>query len=234
MHYNKKESILISKICEQLNRSIPSPFLDKREQELIKPILKKINISYQIMEFYNDCDKVIYYKERPPKVNCFKIISNQPLTHREILGSLFGLNITNEVFGDIIIKEAPYILLLDSITTYVKEQLRTIGKQKIKLEQVPLEEIKDYKRKYSHLECNVSSNRIDAVIAKITPIKRTEIKEHIRKKEIILNYQPLTNGSYFLKEGDVFSIRGHGKYQFQGIIKNTKKDRSIVSLKKYE
>ena len=77
---------------------------------------------------------------------------------------------------------------------------------------------------YEDIEIIVSSLRIDTVISRLIYTNRNNIKNLINKKEIILNYNPLSNNSYLLKENDIFSIRKYGKYKFIGIIKNTKKD----------
>ena len=58
---------------------------------------------YDLYYPYPDSDKVIMYSDSIPKIKLYEIISYYPLSHREILGSLFGLNISNEVFGDIIV-----------------------------------------------------------------------------------------------------------------------------------
>jgi RNA-binding protein YlmH len=50
---------------------------------------------------------------------------------------------------------------------------------------------------------------------------------------IILNYSLLKDGSINLKENDIFSIRKYGKYKFNKIIKNTKKDNIIIEYYKY-
>ena len=49
------------------------------------------------------CEATYQLIKRGIKVRLYEIISYFPLVHQEILGSLFGLNIADEVFGDIII-----------------------------------------------------------------------------------------------------------------------------------
>lgn len=231
---SKKEMITLSKLCEKLYCSIPTPFLDRRERKLLEPLLRKRGISYQVYEFYKGCDKVILYQGMLPKVHCFKIISKHPVTHQDVLGSLFALSIKKEVFGDIVFRECPYILVLDSIMPYIKENFIMIRNEYILLEEVPLETIQDYEMQYETIHCNVASTRIDAVLSKLTSLKRSTVQEHIRKKEVILNDYPLTNKSYILKENDVFSIRKYGKYKFHKVIYTTKKNRMVVEIKKYQ
>ena len=55
----------------------------------------------------------------------------------------------------------------------------------------------------------------------------------IKNKEIILNYNYLKDGSYKLKNNDVFSIKRIGKFKYIDIIKNTKSGNYIISIYKY-
>lgn len=202
-------------------------------------ILKKIGYKlksneYMIYYSYKDCDKVILYTDEIPKVRLFEIISYKSLKHSEILGSLFGLNIGNEFFGDIVIdNDKYYVYLVDSISEFVKNNLQMVGMNYVKLREVNLEVLSNYKRQYKSVEVIVSSLRIDTVISKIVGINRDRVKMKIKAKEIILNYDILTNNSCILKENDIFSIKGHGKYRFVGIVKTTKKDNYVVKYFKY-
>ena len=108
-----------------------------------------------------------------------------------------------------------------------------MGNNKIVLEQLDIHALDNYERKYEELEFIVSSIRIDNVIAKIINTNRDNVIEKIRNKEVILNYDVLVKNSYFLKEGDIFSIRRYGKYKFVGVVNITKKNRKVVKCLKY-
>ena len=108
-----------------------------------------------------------------------------------------------------------------------------IGNKKIVLEEIDIDILKDYKRKYEEHTIIVSSLRIDNVISKIINTNRKIVLDKINNKEIILNYEVLTKSSYNLKENDVFSIRKYGKYKYIRIINNTKKDNLIIKYLKY-
>ena len=55
-------------------------------------------------------------------------------------------------------------------------------------------------------------------------------KDKFKNREVILNYEVLTNLSYLLKEEDIFSIRKYGKFKYIGKVKQTKK---IIILLRY-
>lgn len=223
----------IEKNLNRLYRKEATFFLDPKEQlELAKKLKKE---PYQIYKPYPDSEKNIFYIKEEPKVILYEIKSKIPLEHREILGTLFSLNITSELFGDIVITNNHYyIYVLESIAPYIKNNLLLIKNSRIELIEVPLETLKEYHKEYETIEIIASSTRIDTVISRLIQTSRPNIIEKIKNKEIILNYDILKNNSYQLKENDIFSIRRYGKYQYIGIKKETKSKNYIIECKKYK
>ena len=223
----------IEKNLNRLYRKEATFFLDPKEQlELAKKLKKE---PYQIYIPYPDSEKNIFYIKEEPKVILYEIKSKIPLEHREILGTLFSLNITSELFGDIVITNNHYyIYVLESIAPYIKINLLLIKNSRIELIEVPLETLKEYHKEYETIEIIASSTRIDTVISRLIQTSRPNIIEKIKNKEIILNYDILKNNSYQLKENDIFSIRRYGKYQYIGIKKETKSKNYIIECKKYK
>ena len=223
----------IEKNLNRLYRKETTFFLDPKEQlELTKKLKKE---PYQIYIPYPDSEKNIFYIKEEPKVILYEIKSKIPLEHREILGTLFSLNITSELFGDIVITNNHYyIYVLESIAPYIKNNLLLIKNSHVELIEVPLETLKEYHKEYETIEIIASSTRIDTVISRLIQTSRPNIIEKIKNKEIILNYDILKNNSYQLKENDIFSIRRYGKYQYIGIKKETKSKNYIIECKKYK
>ena len=223
----------IEKNLNRLYRKEATFFLDPKEQlELARKLKKE---SYQIYKPYPDSEKNIYYIKEEPKVILYEIKSKVPLEHREILGTLFSLNITSELFGDIVITNNHYyIYVLENIAPYIKNNLLMIKNTHIELIEVPLDTLKDYRKEFETIEIIASSTRIDTVISRLIQTSRPNVIEKIKNKEIILNYEILKNNSYQLKENDTFSVRSYGKYQYIGIKKETKSKNYIIECKKYK
>ena len=189
---------------------------------------------YNIFNPTKDSEKVIFYKDKFPEVSLYEIETNNTLRHQEILGSLFALNISEEMYGDIIIKDNHYyIFILDLIENYLLSDLKKIGKYNINLKKIDLNYLSDYERSYEEIELIVTSLRIDTVISRIIHSNRDTIKDKIKDKEIYLNHELLKKNDYKLKEGDIFSIRKFGKYKFVKIINITKKENFVILINKY-
>lgn len=207
-------------------------FLDEKELSEVKSKLKKHK--YNIYYPYKDSEKVILYTDQLPSISLIKITSFNKLRHQDILGSLLSLNISKDYFGDIIVdNDNYYFYVFSNIKDYVINNLISIGKYKVTLEEIDLLRMADYERKYEKKEIIVSSLRIDNVLAKIIGTNRENILSKIKNKEVILNYEVLNKGSYILKENDIFSVRKYGKYKFANVINNTKKGNLIILYLKY-
>ena len=150
------------------------------------------------------------------------------------MGSLFGLQIDSGLFGDIIITNNHYyIMVLEQIYNLIINEYNMVGNKHIKLKEVPLSVLENYERTYQELELIVSSLRIDNVISSIIGTSREAIKKKFQDDEIILNYETCHKINYVLKENDVFSIRKYGKYRFINIIKQSKKGHYLIRCNKY-
>ena len=222
----------IQKNLNRLNNYEPTFFLDPKEQLELKSKLKKNN--YKVFSPYKDAEKVIFYNEQLPEVILYEIKSKQEIRHQDILGTMYSLNISSEMFGDIILYNNRYfIYVLKLFQNYFEMNFTKVRNSSIELVQLDLDYLVDYKRSYEEIELIVSSERIDTVISSIIHTNRNVIKDKIKDKEILLNHDLLKNNSYILKPGDIFSIRRFGKYKYIGIIKNTKKDNYIIKCLKY-
>lgn len=229
---SKKDYYIIEKNINKIYRGESTNFLDPTTLKNVISKLKGIN--YNIYYPYKDSDKVIIYTNKLPEIKILEIISYDKLSHREIMGSLFGLNIDSELFGDIIITNNHYyIMIINSIHDLIINNLNIIGKHPIKLKEVPLEILDNYQRKYEEIELIVSSIRIDNVISTIIGTSREQIKKKFLNDEIILNYEVCHKLNYELKENDTFSIRRIGKYKYNGILKETKKGNYLIKCLKY-
>lgn len=219
------------KNIDRLNRGEPTFFLDPNlEKEITKNFKNHINI----FKPYEDTERIIIYRDIKPKVSLFKIITKEKLRHQDIMGSILSLNIKKEMLGDIIVDDNNYYFyILESINNYISNYFTKVKNINISLEELPLDYLKDYKRKYKEIIVNDKSNRVDLIISKLTGLSRRVVKDMINNKEIILNYQILTSNSYQFRENDIFSIRGYGKYKYIEIINKTKKNNYLVKCLKY-
>ena len=226
-------NLLIKNSIERLKKGIATDFVNLEEVSLITKILKREHVPFQIFRPFPDAEKVIIYNNNPPSVILFKIISKEKLTHKEILGTLFSHNIMPHKYGDIIVKDDCYIIILASLKDYLIFNFNLVGRHKVTLEESPITEIIDYHYNYDELIFLISSLRLDNVVATITHLSRTKTEILLNNKDVQINYAVNNKKTYILKENDIISIRHYGKYIYKGIINVTKK-KYVVKILKYK
>ena len=221
----------VEKIVEKVLYSNSTNFVEIKYLNRVKKELK--NIKYNIYEPFCGATKVILYNKMP-NIKIYEIISNNDLRHQDILGTLYSLNISDEMFGDVVIWNNRYfIIILSSIDNYIKSNLISIRNSKVELIEKDPYYLKDYKQEYEECIIIVPSIRVDVIVSKIINSSRSNALEKIKNGDIYLNYELLTKPTYMLKENDIFSIRKYGKYKFLGEINKTKKGSLVIKYLKY-
>lgn len=221
----------VEKIVEKVLYSNSTNFVEIKYLNRVKKELK--NIKYNIYEPFNGATKIILYNKMP-NIKIYEIVSSNDLRHQDILGTLYSLNISDEMFGDVVIWNNRYfIIILSSIDNYIKSNLTSIKNSKVDLIEKDPYYLKDYKQEYEEFNIIVPSIRVDVIVSKIINSSRSNALEKIKNGDIYLNYELLTKPTYMLKENDIFSIKKYGKYKFNGIINETKKGNIIVNISKY-
>lgn len=156
------------------------------------------------------------------------------LEHRDYLGALMNLGIERDVLGDIIIKDGTaYLFCMENIADYIETGLGKVRHTSVKVERAA-GEIRALEKKLTDMEVLVQSPRFDSVAAAVSRLSRNGAQQLFREKKVLLNGRVCENNSMILKEGSIFSIRGYGKYIYDGCSRETRKGRVYVRLKKYE
>lgn len=155
------------------------------------------------------------------------------LSHRDFLGSLMNLGIERSVLGDIFVKEkSAYLLCEESMAAYIAENLTRVKHTSMlcKIADTMPEEILPVLQEQ---ELILASDRADGVIAKAYQLSRSQSLLLFRSKKVFVNGRQYENNSGILKAGDTVSVRGFGKFVYEGLIQETKKGRYKVRIQKY-
>lgn len=229
-----ENNIFIKNNIEKVNRGEYTDFLNINEYNKIVSVLNKLHIKYEVFSSFDDCSKKIIYITKP-NICLLEFISNEELKHSDILGMLFSNNINPSKYGDILVKDNHYYLItFDTIKYYLMNNLINIKNNLVVVEEKDIEVISDYKLDYEEFNILVSSLRLDNVVSTITNTSRNNTDILFKNKFILINYEIMNKKTYNINEGDIISIRKHGKYIFDSIIKKTNKDKYILKIKKYK
>ncbi len=155
------------------------------------------------------------------------------LTHRDFLGSVMGLGIERNKIGDIIVRENEgYIFTVSSISEYIKENLGKVRHTTVSVDicdEIP-EAIEPV---FSEQSIIVSSNRLDAILAGVYKLSRDRAVRYISEGKVFVSGRQMTENSKQLKPGNTVSVRGKGKFIFEGEGGATRKDKLYINVKLY-
>lgn len=155
------------------------------------------------------------------------------LTHRDFLGSVIGLGIERTKLGDIIVRDNEgYIFVSESISEYILENLSKVKRTNVRVEKF-LDIPEAVAPKFAEESMIVSSNRLDAIIARVYKLSRDLAVRYISEGKVFLSGRQMTENAKQLKSGDTVSVRGKGKFIFEGEGGSTKKDKLYIKIKKY-
>lgn len=168
---------------------------------------------------------------------CVKIAPVQPkfadrLTHRDFLGSLMGLGIRREVLGDIaVIDNCGWLFCLEGISQYIIDNLTGVKRTTVActLSEPPEKLVEP--PPVSQLV--VASERLDAVIAAVYRLSRSQSQELIAGGKVFLSGRLCQNSDEQIDDGTVVSVRGTGRFLYEGVERETKKGRLRVNVRIY-
>ena len=155
--------------------------------------------------------------------------------HRDLLGAVMGLGLERDAVGDIALGAAggtAYLFVHRDVEAYVTGNLDSAGRAKLNVR--PAREAPQLKPPEGiSLRVTVSSFRLDAVLAAGLKLSRSEAQRLIEGGQVKRNHVELLRGDARLEEGDLLSVRGHGRVRVDGFEGLTRKGRQAVRLFRY-
>ena len=185
---------------------------------------------------FGDKEELMY--EQPFPIECLKISPlnhkfSDVLTHRDYLGSLMNLGIDRSLLGDIKISGHDcFLFVSDSMSDFIINELTRIKHTTVLCQKCQVPDALSVPM-FEDINLLAKSVRIDGIVAKLTKLSRSKTAEQFLAKKIFVNSHLCKNESYQLKDNDIISIRGFGKFIYDGCSGNTKKGNLIVNLRKY-
>jgi RNA-binding protein YlmH len=189
----------------------------------------------KIAQFGSEAD--CGYAEKPP-INTISIIPLSQrfadvLTHRDFLGALMALGVRRSVLGDILLHEnCGYLICIDSVSGFIIQEFTQVRHTSVKCEIKP-EPPEIAVKKPDITSVNVASERLDAVIAAVYKLSRGESQDLFRQGKVYVNSRLTEDTDYKLNEDSMISVRGFGRFSYEGVSKETKKGRLFVNVRIY-
>lgn len=246
-----QEKLLISKtedlfsLCEKYAAPRFSGFLDGAEQAIIADnVIFPCDYNVLLFGGFNDAEKKImgvFPQWTEPcttefPITCLKIEGGftRKLNHRDYLGTIMSLGLTPAKLGDIVVNDGfAYAFVHSDMAEYVEDNLHKIGNQGVKVSLIENSEMIEITRQYKSYGAVCAAPRLDAVVGAAVNISRAQSAALINAGKIKLNHREITHTAETVKEGDLLSIRGHGRFLVDTFDGTTRKGRMHITFKQY-
>lgn len=244
--------MLLAKVWDKIQtgmmRSVfaSSCFLSQRELEMTRLLLGEPE---GIIRFggYPDAQRqmVCYLPEYLPEtflmgqdspVVCLRasFFSGDEPAHRDFLGGLMGAGIGRETVGDICVgKGTCDFFVTKEIAPYLLSNFDAVGRTKIRLEQIPLEQAHIPQPEIREIRDTLASLRLDAVVGSGFRLARGPASAGVSAGKVCINGMPCTKADKTVAEGDTISMRSLGKIKLAQCNGQTKKGRISVVIHRY-
>ena len=157
----------------------------------------------------------------------------ESLSHRDYLGALLNLGLDRAKTGDILVEEQQaFLFCQEKLADFICENLHRIRHTSVMVQRVE-EQSFSYEPKIKEIKGTMASVRLDSLLSLAFGASRSSLTEQIEGGKVFVNGRLVTSNGYQPKIGDLVSVRGMGRFRFQGIGGQSKKGRSYVTLLKY-
>ena len=240
------EELFLSRLADLEQRALRQDrpftigFLNDRQQALCR-VRRTKGVCGRLFGGYPDAERC-YYGVSPRgevpdaafPIRCVELTYRRQdeLTHRDFLGSILGLDLKRECVGDIVVTPGRALVYLSAqAADLVLSELDKVGRVGVVCREAA-GEVPDAPRAYEPVEGTVSSLRLDCIVAFLHRCSRKEAAELIGQRLVAVD-GAAREGTYGVQPGEKISIRGQGKFLFEGQTGVSKRDKLWVRFQKY-
>lgn len=254
-----EDNILLSFAHDRMSKCIndyvvtSTAFLDVRQQSLVLSEFSTIQEAKILLyggfdtaerlvavfvPYYFEGEPASYFSENPDEnpltVIRFTKDSFSQAGHRDYLGALMGLGIKRETVGDIIVTDkGADIIVLKSIAPFILSELKSAGRATLQAKEISFSEISSSVSSAKEITINVSSMRLDNVIAACYKLSRSDSSDAILSGSVFVNSLQALKCDKKVSEGDKIVFRTKGKAVIKEISGTSKKGRLFLKIDVY-
>lgn len=246
MAYTQQESVKarLQDLCvrsQKTNSAVCTRFLSPPEAALAQRVALEHGLLCALCGGYEGAERVmacIYQEGEEPvfPLCCVQITWDKRYghaEHRALLGSVLGLGIEREMVGDICLTEGKaYLMTVQDMADFIAEGLVKAGGTPVAAAvMTSLPDILPSEGKM--LRDTVASLRLDAVLAAGLNLSRSDAANCILSGRTMVNHMPETRLDAKVQEGDLLSIRGHGRLKLTAVGTPNRKGRIPIQFESH-
>lgn len=179
------------------------------------------------------------WMDEPDSDACIAVLratwhEGESLTHRDLLGGLMALGVTRAKLGDILVSPTSAdVLVRADAADYLAREWTSAGRVHLRVERIERAAINVPELRVKELRDTVATLRLDAVASTGFGMSRGKAAELIAAGRVQLNHREVTKPDAPMREGDVVSARGLGKFELAEVGALSKKGRTGIVVRRY-
>lgn len=252
-HFHPEEKPFVDRAAEWVERSAQlhelkrTDFLDPRQAQIVTMLVNRNpDVTLRLEGGYPEaerCRAIIAPDYRildDESIGIAVLEAHAPghgqleLDHGDFLGALLGLGIKRDRIGDIHVHDSyAHIIVTDEIADYLNIHLRQVHRLSVLTELLPIEQLRVQLPKLEEMSLSVASMRLDGIASDVYRVSRSKIVDPIKAGRCRVNWKTEEDPSEPLKQGDVVSFKGLGRFKVLEVEGETKKGRLRIRIGKY-
>ena len=247
------EDALEKRLCELANRAgrtgepCFTKFLEPAHNATVGQAAARAGVKTAFWGGYEDAERRVaaFYDGEAPEpgqwpIRALRLEWNAKFAnpgHRDLLGAVMGLGIERETTGDIAPgeyrgKPCAYLFALEDVAEYIAAGLESAGRAALRVSAADGEPaLRPPEGRAARL--TVQQQRLDAVTAAACDLSRSEAQRLIAGGLVKLNHVPCLRPDARLSEGDLISVRGHGRVRVTEFSGQSRRGRQVVQVFRY-
>lgn len=253
-----EDKMLLAQILDKIeftktkNKLQNTDFLDMYQVSLVEGFLRKNNIqNYKLLGAFDEAERKIalFYPEKYDDkmvqkniISILKIIRIKlpedligKYSHRDYLGGIIKLGIKREKVGDILVDDAGAdIIVLNEISKFLLQNLNSLTRFSMsEITEENIENVRQVKIRKQEIKIIVSSLRLDNIVSELARSSRSKAEQILETERVFVNGQNETKKTKQIKQGDIVTIRGKGRFEIKEFVGNTRSGRYVVLIEKF-
>lgn len=233
--------------AEQFHELKRTDFLDPRQQFVLQTLVNRYpDVQLSLNGGYEEAERMRAWiapdyknlEEEELGIQVLSITSEDSklanLNHGDFMGAILSLGIKREKIGDIHVHEQGcHCLAASEIIEYLNLQLQQVHRVYVQTEVLPIEQLQYTKAVLVTMNLTAASLRLDGIVSDVVRMSRAKVIEPIKSGKCRVNWKVEVDPSKLLKEGDIISLKGFGRFKVLEVEGVTKKNRIRVTIGKF-
>ena len=156
------------------------------------------------------------------------------LDHGDYMGAILNIGLKRSKIGDIhALEEGCHTVIAQEIAPFVHLNLSQVHRVHVQTELLPLDMLRTSTPELETMDLTVASLRLDGIASDVYRLSRSKILIPIRVGRCKVNWKVVEDPSTPLKQGDIISLQGFGRFKVLEAGDLTKKGRYRVKVGKF-